>query len=205
MQLPSFKRDVTKIVLDRLLEERQFIQIINGPRQVGKTTAIRQVMKDLDVPSIYAAADLPAPPNTDWIEQNWQQARLKLKTNTEVVLVMDEVQKINRWSEEVKRLWDEDTKKGNNIKVVLLGSSALLINKGINESLAGRFELIRVSHWSWKETKECFGYTLDEHIYFGGYPGAASLAKDQFRWGTICKRLPYRNDIIERHSAVKPC
>ncbi|MBF0252489.1 MAG: ATP-binding protein [Candidatus Omnitrophica bacterium] len=203
-----FKRDVTRIVLDRLIEKRQFLQIINGPRQVGKTTAIRQVLEDIKVESIYAAADLPAPPSISWIEENWEKARLKLKSVPEVILVLDEVQKIDRWSEEVKRLWDEDTKNGTNIKVVILGSSALLINKGINESLAGRFELLRISHWTWKEVKKCFNWGFEDFIYFGGYPGAALLIKDELRWGNYVRdsliETTLSKDILMLNRVEKP-
>jgi hypothetical protein len=208
MQLPLFKRDETKIILERLREKRQFIQIINGPRQVGKTTAIRQVLSDINVDSVYAAADLPAPPSVSWIEEKWETARVKIKNVPEVILVLDEVQKIERWSEEVKRLWDEDTKKGNNIKVVILGSSALLINKGINESLAGRFELLRISHWTWKEMKNCFDWDFEDFIYFGGYPGAASLIKDELRWGNYIRdsliETTLSKDILLLNRVEKP-
>jgi len=182
MQLPKFKRDITGTIKKRLLEKRQFIQVISGPRQVGKTTSIQQALETINAPFHYAAADLPAPPQQEWIEQQWGLARRKPRDHGEVVLVLDEVQKIKNWANNVKRLWDEDTREGNNIKLVLLGSSALLMQKGLDESLAGRFELIRFSHWSWAECNKCFGWTLDQYIYFGGYPGAATLIKDEERW-----------------------
>ena len=148
MQLPSFKRDTTSIIAKRLSEKRRFIEVIIGPRQVGKTTAIQQVLNDISREYHYAAADMPAPPNTQWISQQWDLARIKLKDRGPVILVMDEVQKISNWSLEVKRLWDEDTREDNDIHVVILGSSSLLIHKGLTESLAGRFETIHLSHWS---------------------------------------------------------
>ena len=182
MQQIEFKRDITSTITQRLREERRFIQVIIGPRQVGKTTAIHQALKEISIPHHYAAADLPAPPPFEWISRQWESARMKLKDKSEAILVLDEVQKIFDWSTEVKRLWDEDTRKGDNIKVVILGSSALLIQKGLNESLAGRFEVIRFSHWSYKECRDCFGWALDKFIYFGGYPGAAVLIDDEKRW-----------------------
>ena len=177
-----FKRDITRIIAARLQEKRHFVQVLMGPRQVGKTTAIQQVLDEIDRPYHYAAADLPAPPPTDWISQQWNLARMKQENKKGVILVLDEVQKISNWSVEVKRLWDEDTRSGRNLQVVLLGSSSLLIQKGLNESLAGRFELIRLSHWSFKECRDCFGWSLDKFIYFGGYPGAAVLIDDEKRW-----------------------
>lgn len=180
MKLPVFKREVTKVIYKRLLEGSRFIQVITGPRQVGKTTAIQQVLLDLNVPYHYASADMPAPPPIEWISQQWEIARIK--PGGKVILVLDEVQKIADWSVEVKRLWDEDSYKGKNLQVVLLGSSALLMQKGLIESLAGRFEIIRVTHWLWKECQDCFNWPLDKYIYFGGYPGAAYLIDDEQRW-----------------------
>ncbi len=159
------------------------IQVITGPRQVGKTTAIKQVLASLDTQSHYCTADLPAPPNPSWINEHWQRARrLLADMKRTVILVLDEVQKIHRWSEEVKRLWDEDRSEGRDIRVAILGSSALLIQKGLAESLSGRFELLRFSHWEYKECARCFGWRLDQYIYFGGYPGAAVLIDNEERW-----------------------
>jgi len=178
-----YKRKFTITIAKRLKEKRRFLQVILGPRQVGKTTAIQQVVNELPFPSHYAAADLPAPPDVSWISRQWELARIKLKGNTPAILVLDEVQKILRWSVEVKRLWDEDTRKGTNLLVVLLGSSSLLIQKGLTESLAGRFEVIHFPHWSWVECRDCFNWTLEQYLYFGGYPGAAGLIEDENRWG----------------------
>jgi predicted AAA+ superfamily ATPase len=166
----------------RLEEPRKFIQVLIGPRQVGKTTLVNQVTEKLDIPSHYASADAPGLENTLWLEQQWQLARDLLKESDEALLVIDEIQKIANWSAIVKKLYDEDTKNKTNLKVVLLGSSPLLIQQGLTESLAGRFEVIYVGHWSFFEMQEAFGFTLDQYIYFGAYPGAASLVNDETRW-----------------------
>lgn len=177
-----YQRSMARLVLKRLAEPRRFMQVIVGPRQVGKTTAILQVLKSLKHPSHYAAADLPAPPPTGWISQQWGAARVKSGGIGGGILVLDEVQKIAHWSVEVKRLWDEDTRQARNLQVVLLGSSSLLIQKGLEESLAGRFELVRFPHWSWEECRDAFGWELDQYIYFGGYPGSAALIREPERW-----------------------
>ena len=187
MQLPEFKRDIVSIIANRLQEKRNFMQVIIGPRQVGKTTAINQALEVLGISCHYAAADLIGPPQPEWILQQWDLCRRKAQNGKSAILILDEVQKISRWSEEVKRLWDEDTRFGNNIKVVLLGSSALLVQKGLGESLAGRFEIIRAGHWSWKECRDCFKWGVDEYLYFGGYPGAAVLVNNEERWSQYIK------------------
>ncbi|MBC8473994.1 MAG: ATP-binding protein, partial [Candidatus Omnitrophica bacterium] len=208
MQLPEFKRDITSTITQRLEEKRNFIQVISGPRQVGKTTAIRQVLENIDMPYHYAAADFPAPPPMEWIVQQWDLCRRKAKDGKSVILVLDEVQKISNWSEEVKRLWDEDTRKDINLKVVLLGSSALLIQKGLTESLAGRFEIIRLGHWPWKECRDCFSWDIDRFIYFGGYPGSASLIDNEERWAQYVRdsliETAISKDILLLNRVEKP-
>lgn len=155
--------------------------MIVGPRQVGKTTTILSVLDEIKIPYHYISADTPAPQETVWLEGQWEVARLKIGKGNGI-LVIDEVQKIQRWSDIVKKLWDEDTRKGLNLHVVLLGSSQLLIQKGLSESLAGRFEIIHATHWSYKECRDAFGWDIDTFLYYGGYPGAAGLISDRERW-----------------------
>ncbi len=179
--LPPYRRPVAEKLGGRLNEPRRFIQVIAGPRQVGKTTLVRQVLASSDIPHRYASADEPTLRGRPWLEEQWDAARL-LTEDGEAILVIDEVQKINRWSETVKRLWDEDTAAGRPLKVVLLGSAPLLIQRGLTESLAGRFELLHVTHWSYAEMRAAFGWDIDRYIFYGGYPGAAPLVEDHPRW-----------------------
>lgn len=88
------------------------------------------------------------------------------------MLALDEVQKVPRWSEAVKARWNDDTLHGRLVRVVLLGSAPLLVQPGLTESLAGRFELLRVPHWSHAEMREAFGWDVERYVIFGGYPGA---------------------------------
>lgn len=174
---------------ERIEEPRRFIQVLAGPRQVGKSTLVEQVLKSLTIPHSIEVADAVEPNDNDWIRRVWESARttMTLRGEAEYLLVIDEIQKIDNWSEVVKREWDVDTRKGRNLKVVLLGSSRLLLKKGLTESLAGRFELIRLGHWSYQEMHDAFGVTLDEYIYFGGYPGAVHLISDEKRWRKYIK------------------
>lgn len=176
-----FQRPQLSTLAARLKSAPRFLQILAGPRQVGKTTLVRQAMADFSGPTHYASADLPAAPDAGWIEQQWRLARLKAVAGA-TLLVLDEVQKLSRWSEAVKMLWDEDCAAGRLLHVVLLGSSQFLMQRGLGESLAGRFELIRVPHWSLAEMRAAFGWDVEHYVYFGGYPGAAVLVEDEFRW-----------------------
>lgn len=181
----TYKRLIYKTIFQRLKEPRRFIQVLAGPRQVGKTVLARQVIENIGIPSHYASADEPTIRDRTWIEQQWDIARLQLsseKGKREALLVLDEVQKVRDWSEVVKRLWDEDTAQRRALKVVLLGSAPLLIQKGLTESLAGRFEIILATHWSYGEMSAAFGWQVEQYIYFGGYPGAAGLVEDENRW-----------------------
>ncbi len=189
----EYKHKVVKILENRLREPRSRIQIILGPRQVGKSWAINDVLHGLSDPYLYALADSEKTTlGVEWITRHWYQARDKEQSGKRVVLVLDEIQKIKEWSSQVKRLWDEDTFAKRDICVVLLGSSALTLQKGLSESLMGRFETIWFMHWSYLECKEAFGFSLDEYIYFGGYPGGAQLIDDENRW-----RQYVMNSIIE--------
>lgn len=179
-----FKRSHFQELIKRLKEPKRFIQVITGPRQVGKTTLVQQVIKEIQLPTMYISADAIANTDLTWLDQQWQNARLKLKTNqySELILVIDEIQKIPNWSEVVKANWDSDKIEKINIKVVLLGSSRLLIQEGLSESLTGRFETIYMGHWSFSEMNEAFNFSEDQFVWFGGFPGAASLIDDEKRW-----------------------
>lgn len=168
-------------LIRRLSEPRKFIQVVSGARQVGKTTLLQQVIDEIGGATRYASADEPALRGPDWIATQWEAARLGAG-QTGTVLVLDEIQKAAGWAESVKRLWDEDSRAGRKVKVVVLGSAPLLVQQGLTESLAGRFEVIHLPHWSLAEMREAFGFTLEQYVIFGGYPGAASLIAEPERW-----------------------
>lgn len=176
-----FKRHAFQTLLSRLREPRRFIQVLAGPRQVGKTTLARQVMEAGGFLSHYASADAPTLRDRTWIEQQWDLGRLRAGEG-DALLVLDEIQKIGEWSEVVKRLWDEDTASGKPLKAVILGSAPLPVRSGLTESLAGRFEVLSMTHWSFGEMREAFGWDVERYVYFGGYPGAAGLTGDRHRW-----------------------
>ena len=178
----EFRRPQATVLVERLAEPRRFLHVVAGPRQVGKSTLVQQVTSELSPPVRYASADEPTLRGADWISQQWEAARLEASGAAGAVLVLDEIQKIPSWSETVKRLWDEDTRKKRPLKVVLLGSAPLLMAQGLTESLAGRFETLRLPHWSYAEMRQAFGFTLDDYLYFGGYPGAAPFIRDPVRW-----------------------
>lgn len=190
----EYKRAYFQIVKKRMSGERKFIQVITGPRQVGKTTLIRQLCNETDIPFTYVTADDVLNASSVWIEQQWETARIRLNSSErdEFLLIIDEVQKINNWSETVKKLWDTDTFNKINLKVILLGSSGLMLQQGLTESLAGRFELIKIPHWSFREMEECFGINAEQYAWFGGYPGTAPLIDDENRWKEYV-----RNALIE--------
>ena len=173
----------------RINEERKFIQVIMGPRQVGKTTLVNQLLQQIDMEYHFVSADAVFDSNYVWIEQVWETARIKLRQSKthELLLVIDEVQKIPNWSEYIKQQWDKDTFEKTNIKVILLGSSRLLIQRGLTESLAGRFETIYLGHWSYAEMSTAFNWDVEQYIYFGAYPGTASLINDEERWKNYVK------------------
>ena len=206
----EYKRPQFAEVLERMNEPRKFIQVLAGPRQVGKSTLIDQVLEECTLPHYLYNADGVDENDTDWIRRVWESARTQMDTRqqTEAILVIDEIQKIKRWSEIVKREWDADSRNRRQLKLFLLGSSRLMLRKGLTESLAGRFELIRLGHWTLQEMEDAFGLTLDEWIYYGGYPGSASLIKDMRRWRKYIKESlvapAIEKDIIMTSNIYKP-
>ena len=200
--MESFQRSQVTTVFLRLAETPHQLIALFGPRQTGKTTIVRQALAQIDLKSRYLAVDKPDSPtlrgpadateaispfpqvrDTDWLVRQWEEARRETEQSGRgSVLVFDEIQKIPQWSETVKGLWDADRAGGLPLRVVILGSAPLHVQSGLHESLAGRFELIRVPHWSFNEMSEAFGFDLSQYLYFGGYPGAARFIRDQARW-----------------------
>jgi predicted AAA+ superfamily ATPase len=179
-----FERSHLQLIRKRIEEPRRFIQVLLGPRQVGKTTLIHQLMEKTKIPGRFVSADAVPASNTAWLEQQWETARLQMDQAgaSEYLLVIDEIQKIGNWSETVKLLWDTDTQTKRKLKVILLGSSRLLLQQGLTESLAGRFETTYMGHWSFSEMNQAFGWESNQYAWFGGYPGSAGLIGEEGRW-----------------------
>lgn len=205
-----YKRRQFNELKSRIEEARNKIQVISGPRQVGKSTLVKQVLKEISIDFTFISADNVEKNNVSWINEVWEIARqrMKLKKEREYLLVIDEVHKVNNWSEAVKKEWDDDTFNDVNIKVILLGSSRLLIKDGLTESLAGRYELIHMSHWSFKEMKEAFGMDLEHYIFFGGYPGGVGFINNEVRWRKYIKDSivapAIAHDILMTKTIYKP-
>lgn len=162
------------------------MQVVIGPRQVGKTTGLEQILSEWKGASLMVTADELAVPNRDWLALQWQRA---VQKGQGTLFVVDEVQKIPQWSEVIKYLFDRDRRK---LKLVLLGSASLTLQRGLSESLAGRYEVIQANHWSLKECRAALGWSLNEYLKFGGYPAAGELIRDIGRWQSFM-----RNSIIE--------
>jgi len=205
-----FKRAQFKELFSRILEPRDKIQVISGPRQVGKSTLVKQVLQEITIPHLLVSADNVEETNNAWIGEMWATARARMKAAKmdEYLLVIDEVHKLDNWSEAVKKEWDEDTFNDLNLKVVILGSSRLLLKDGLTESLAGRYELIRMPHWSYAEMHEAFNMDVDHFIYFGGYPGGAKYINDERRWRRYVKDSiiapAIERDVLQTKTVYKP-
>jgi predicted AAA+ superfamily ATPase len=206
-----FTRNLVAQLTERLQEPRGFIQIVVGARQTGKTTAVLQALEQTAALYRFASADDPALTSAEWLRNEWELARTLTKSGTssrETILVIDEIQKVGNWSSIVKLLWDEDTRLHVPLKVALTGSSSLLLQKGLTESLMGRFEILYSPHWCFAECRAAFGYSLDDFLFFGGYPGAASLIKNEDRWaryiGTSIVEPTISRDILMMEEVRKP-
>lgn len=197
-------------IIRRLQEPRRTIQVVAGPRQVGKTTTVKQALRQQAIPFRFLNADGVDAEDNAWIAAQWEEVRAWMRFNgySETVLAIDEIHKINNWSEQVKREWDADTFNDLGIKVVLLGSSRMLLKKGLTESLAGRFEIIPMGHWSFAEMQEAFGWDINQYIYFGGYPGSAPYIKNEARWRRYMREAiispAIEKDVLQTTYIYKP-
>ncbi len=195
-----FHRTQVQTLLNRLAEPPLHLVAVFGPRQSGKTTLVRQALRRADRPHHHARLDevdtddgsspdaevtfrAPRQPDTEWLVGTWRQARDEADRDPRgFVLALDEIQTIPGWSSTVKGLWDADRAEHRQLHVILLGSAPLLMQSGLTESLAGRFEPVRVTHWSFDEMADAFDFHLAEFVYFGGYPGGARFIRDEARW-----------------------
>ena len=209
-QIVMFKRVQCKELTLRISEQRDKIQVISGPRQVGKSTMVKQILQETTIPHMLVSADNVDKANSAWIGEMWATARARMKASNaaEFLFVIDEVHKLDNWSEAVKKEWDEDTLNDLNMKVVILGSSRLLLKDGLTESLAGRYELIRMPHWNYAEMHEAFGIDISQFIYFGGYPGGARYIEDERRWRRYIKDSiiahAIERDVLQTKTVYKP-
>ena len=205
-----FERHYVDTIVDRVKElDNPLMQVVVGPRQTGKSTMLSQALARLDMEQLYVSADDAIVPSEEWLKTEWQQARNMAKAGScPVVLAVDEVQKIPHWSVVVKSLYDADRRNNAPVRAVLSGSSSLLLHKGLEDSLMGRFEIIRSPHWSYRECSEAFGFSFDDFLYYGGYPGAARFADDDARWTAYVKDAiiepTISRDVLELEDIRKP-
>ena len=205
-----YVRNVSQTLKSRLDEPRRFLQVLVGPRQVGKTTLVRQLLEETSIPHIYFSADAVPATNLGWIGDSWELARTRMRMgrHDEYLLVIDEIQKIESWSDAVKKEWDADTFRGVNMKVILLGSARVMLERGLSESMAGRFEELRIGHWGFEEMRSAFGWSVEEYIYYGGYPGSAPLIGDRDRWadyiGASIVDATIHKDVLMGANVAKP-
>jgi len=197
-----FQRPFVAQLAQRLDAPRPLVQVLVGPRQVGKTTGVRQFMAQCAWPQHYASADDVLVSDRNWLLEQWQQALL---LGDGALLVVDEIQKVPNWPETIKALWDAQPYR---LRVLLLGSSALQIQAGVTESLAGRFELLRAHHWTFAELQAAFGYDLPRYLAFGGYPGGVALEHDADRWYAYMKdaivEAVIGKDILQARKVANP-
>ena len=204
----NYQRPLVAELQKALREDIPFLHAITGPRQSGKTTAATQAAQTWRGDVIFAAADAPLPPGPEWIHAQWANALSRCGKSQKVLLILDEVQKVKGWNEVVKLLWDKEKREHKGIRAILLGSSTLLMQKGLSESLAGRFVTYQCRHWGLSEMRRAFGWGMDEWLFFGGYPGAAQLKKDETAWrryvtDSLIETVLSR-DILQLATVAKP-
>ncbi len=206
----EYKRHLSELLLDRVREPRKFIQVVAGPRQVGKTTLMLQIAEFQNTPVYYCTGDeSPVQGAEIWLDAQWEIAKKHIKNKkVGAIFIIDEIHKILNWSAAVKRNWDKDSRDKTPLKVILSGSAQLLVQKGLADSLTGRYESLYASQWSYVEMKSAFGYTPEQFVWFGGYPGGAALIHDEMRWKAYIRESIIRpsisQDILQLTRIDKP-
>ncbi len=180
----SYSRPVLEEIKSRIDHSKGLIQVITGPRQVGKTTLVKQLFQSAQWTGIYHVVEGSVAYDSGWIEALFNDAVIRQRrAHQPVILAIDEIQKIPNWSETIKRLYDQQKFRGEtSVQLILLGSSHWLMQRGLSESLAGRFEQWDIGHWTFTELQQCFDISPEEYVYFGAYPGAMEMRKEESRW-----------------------
>lgn len=219
---PLYERPLVADLVRRLSDGSDLIVAIFGPRQSGKTTAIHQALRRCEIPAAYHGLDTGEDPrkkdesghrwrprDPGWIMERWRDARREARRLGHwVILVLDEVHRIEGWSAAVKALWDADRRHGDRVRAVLLGSSPMQMRVGLTESLAGRFEPFPMAHWSFGEMSAGFGFDFDEYLYYGGYPRANRYRGQPGRWAdfvlTTLVHTAVERDVLAQTRVDKP-
>ena len=220
--MAAYERSLVPALARRLADGSDLIVAIFGPRQSGKTTAIRQALDRCGLPALYHAVDTVTAPSSAvgrrghplerdgyWLAARWAEARRDARRQGAwVVLVLDEVQQIPDWSSVVKGLWDEDRRRGDRVRAVLLGSAPMLMQQGLTESLAGRFHPFRITHWSFGEMSAFADFELDDFLWYGGYPKARSYRGRPRAWTEYVRdaliHTTVRRDVLAMTRIGKP-
>jgi predicted AAA+ superfamily ATPase len=199
------QRDFEKILLNRLKERPRFIQVLLGPRQVGKTSGVLNVLENNFSEKKYNYFLI----EESFYEKDWflNQIQKAIESNKKII-VLDEIQKLDHWSEAIKLIWDRLKHQKKQIHFVLLGSSSLKLTLGLSESLSGRFEMIPCYHWSYHESKHGFKLSFEQYHKMGGYPGSYPLIKDEHRFKSYIINSIFetsvQNDILRFAHVKKP-
>jgi predicted AAA+ superfamily ATPase len=167
------------------------IQLLTGPRQVGKTDTLLKLAKKFHETAIYTAADSPESALPGYWERLWQSAFEMEKAKGVAILLIDEVQHLPDWSIRLKGEWDKVLREGLKIYLVASGSSSLHLGRGSKESLAGRIERLTITHWSAAMLKKAFKLPKNEAIIRivtrGSYPGSMVFYNDLQRWSAYIR------------------
>lgn len=195
--------DFTTKLNESLAMKTGLLQVIVGPRQVGKTTTVLKYLNENHADKFnFYSADEVFNASANWILEIWSKARSEKK-----ILVIDEIQKCENWSAIIKKFWDEDKRNKKTFPCILLGSSSLEIQKGLTESLTGRFQLHKVFHWNHEESKKGYGLSFHDYLKFGGYPGSYAF-NDSNDWAKYVKQsiilTVIEKDILQYHTVKSP-
>lgn len=180
--MKSIKAPQLNSIMDLVNKREGHIHVLVGPRQVGKTTTVKQLSENSGLVSKYISADGEVSRPKSWLSLQWQ---MSLGEGVEL-LIIDEIQKVENWAEEAKRFWDQ--RGESSPRLILLGSSSLSLHRGLSESLTGRYILHRVYHWDFESSQKLLNeLDLKKYLEHGGYPGSYEFIENKFEWLSFVK------------------
>lgn len=142
---PPYLRRGVPDLLERMLAPRGLIEVVRGPRQVGKTTAVEQIIQQILKKPVRPTDVLFVRFDQEILRESqggllpivrWFESRVRgrpFERGRTSYIFLDEVHKLRRWDEDVKHFGDTFP-----VRLMITGSSSVLVSKGGRESLAGR-------------------------------------------------------------------
>lgn len=200
----KFERTHVQALLSRLSLPSPAVQAVVGPRQVGKSTLIRQVLEKLEAPTVFLSCKSVQYRQTGWIHKEWEIARLLAKHHGHCVIAVDDAQRLPGWAPLLCQLHKEDLEQQRDIRIVITGSSELELLQQLKDKFPQSHEVIRAGYWTYPEMRCAFNWGIEQYLFYGGLPRSGDEPSDDETWLNWIRELMFDNLLKEDVKAVAP-